>query len=381
MPSSAQRKRAELHWGIIGLGNIANDFVLAMAYCQHPNKVTAVATSNSVERAQQFIQKVGLNSAQVKAYGDYEQLLQDDDVDVVYIATINSTHLPLIISALEHHKSVLCEKPMVYSSAELSVVQTVQKTINRREGKKLFVMEGFWSGFFPSWQKIRQTVRDGQMGSPKLVSVDFSQKLPDKRRDLSNGICPLVDIGCYTVDFATFVFEGKKVIDVKVIGDVSAEDGVDNWACIVLRFEGGGHSVCHYNGQLSTNSNASVTFENGSLLELPERFWTSTDLRSRSELQTHRKAEWHDEHFAFPERKGEFGPAQPAEFVFHGSCGLNYEADHVWECIEKEREQSDVMGLDESMAVVSVLETLREKLGIKFGQPKVDLQTIISKYQ
>uniref|UniRef100_A0A183C4L1 Trans-1,2-dihydrobenzene-1,2-diol dehydrogenase n=1 Tax=Globodera pallida TaxID=36090 RepID=A0A183C4L1_GLOPA len=319
MPSSAQRSRSELHWGVIGLGNIANDFILAMAYCRHPNKVVAVATSDSVERAHKFKQSVGLNSEEIKAYGNYEDLLRDPDVDIVYIATINSTHLPIIISALEHGKSVLCEKPMVLSSAEVSTVQMVQKTINQKEGRKLF---GFWSCLFPSWQKIREVVRNGQMGDPKVVLVDFSQELvPEKRRDLSNGVCPLMDIGCYSVTFATFLFEGKKVVDVKAVGEKDEK--------------GGGHAICYYNGLVSTNSTASVTLEMGNL-ELPERFWASTELRSREELQPNRKIEWKSEQFPFPESKGLFGLENPGDFVFHNSCGLNYEADHVWECIERD---------------------------------------------
>ncbi|KAI3411850.1 hypothetical protein GPALN_001913 [Globodera pallida] len=346
MPSSAQRSRSELHWGVIGLGNIANDFVLAMAYCRHPNKVVAVATSDSVERAHKFKQSVGLNSEEIKAYGNYEDLLRDPDVDIVYIATINSTHLPIIISALEHGKSVLCEKPMVLSSAEVSTVQMVQKTINQKEGKKLFVMEGFWSCLFPSWQKIREVVRNGQMGDPKVVMVDFSQELPEKRRDLSNGVCPLMDIGCYSVTFATFLFEGKKVVDVKAVGEKDEKGRNFDLIFIVLRFEGGGHAICYYNGLVSTNSTASVTLEMGNL-ELPERFWAATELRSREEMQPNRKIEWQSEQFPFPESKGLFGLENPGDFVFHNSCGLNYEADHVWECIERERTESDVMGLDE----------------------------------
>uniref|UniRef100_A0A914ID94 Trans-1,2-dihydrobenzene-1,2-diol dehydrogenase n=1 Tax=Globodera rostochiensis TaxID=31243 RepID=A0A914ID94_GLORO len=349
MPSSAQRSRSELHWGVIGLGNIANDFVLAMAYCRHPNKVVAVSTSDSVERAHKFKQSVGLNSEEIKAYGNYEDLLRDPDVDIVYIATINSTHLPIIISALEHGKSVLCEKPMVLSSAEVSTVQMVQKTINQKEGRKLFVMEGFWSCLFPSWQKIREVVRNGQMGDPKVVMVDFSQELPNKRRDLSIGVCPLMDIGCYSA-----------------VGEKDEK--------------GGGHAICYYNGLISTNSTASVTLEMGNL-ELPERFWASTELRSREELQPNRRIEWQSEHFPFPESKGLFGLENPGDFVFHNSCGLNYEADHVWECIEKERTESDVMGLDESLKIASILERAREQIGVEIEiQSQVDLSKYQNKY-
>ncbi len=105
----------ELRWGILACGKISNDFVLAMRYTRHPHRVVAVATSNSVDRANQFCEKIG-GMEKVKRYGSYQQLLDDGEVDVVYVGNWNADHHKWTIAALNSGKHVLCEKPMGVNS-------------------------------------------------------------------------------------------------------------------------------------------------------------------------------------------------------------------------------------------------------------------------
>ena len=121
----------QLRWGIIGAGNVAHDFATALRTLPNSeHKLTAIA-SRSLQRAQEF---AALHNAS-KAYGSYKSMLEEGEVDIVYVATVNNTHSSVVTMALDHDKHVLCEKPLAVNTRE------AEDLIRFAKDKQLFLME------------------------------------------------------------------------------------------------------------------------------------------------------------------------------------------------------------------------------------------------
>src|SRR5688572_4387897 len=132
------RNKDRINWGIIGLGNIANQFAADLLLIEEANLV-AVA-SRDFDKAKDFAKQYNC----LKAYDSYETLFADDEVDIVYIATPHDSHAELTIKALENGKHVLCEKPLSLSYKDAVRMAEASKKYNR------FFMEAFWTRFIPS---------------------------------------------------------------------------------------------------------------------------------------------------------------------------------------------------------------------------------------
>lgn len=112
---------AEIKWGIIGAGKISFDFCLALKTLPNSEHCIKAVAARSIERSKEFADKFGIE----KAYGTYDELFQDSEIDVVYIGTLDPTHKGLSIKGLEHNKHVLCEKPITMDLKELEEVLSV----------------------------------------------------------------------------------------------------------------------------------------------------------------------------------------------------------------------------------------------------------------
>ena len=115
---------AEVKWGIVGAGNISFDFCVALKTLPANEHCIRAVAARSLERSTEFAQKFGIE----KAYGSYDELFQDNEIDVVYIGTLSPAHKELSIKAMMHNKHVLCEKPVTMDSAELDEVLAVAQS-------------------------------------------------------------------------------------------------------------------------------------------------------------------------------------------------------------------------------------------------------------
>lgn len=121
----------QLRWGILGAGNVAHDFATALRTLPATEHKLAAVASRSLKRAQVFASLHNFT----RYYGSYAELLEDNEVDVVYVAAVNSTHKEIVLQALDHGKHVLCEKPMGVNAIE------VEEMIRFARQRKLFLME------------------------------------------------------------------------------------------------------------------------------------------------------------------------------------------------------------------------------------------------
>ena len=153
------------NWAILGCGKIAKKFSEDLSLL--PNANLYAAASRNLDNANQFAKEMGYE----KAYGSYKEMVNDPNVDVVYIATPHSMHLEHSILCLEHKKAVLCEKAFAMNSKE------VQQMVDMSRKTKTFLMEAFWTIFQAKFLKVLELAKDKELGQLKFVKSDFMFKL------------------------------------------------------------------------------------------------------------------------------------------------------------------------------------------------------------
>lgn len=222
---------SKIRWGVISTAKIAREKVIPATQRSETGVVTAIA-SRDLSQAKSIASKLGVE----KAYGSYEELLADPNVDAIYNPLPNHLHVSWSIKAIEAGKHVLCEKPI-----GMSVVEAEQLLEAAAAHPKLKVMEAFMYRFNLQWQKARQLVNDGQIGELRTIHTDFSYFNDDPgnyRNHLDMGGGALMDIGCYPISLSRFLFGEEPA---RVVGEIhrDPETQVDILTSAIMEFETG----------------------------------------------------------------------------------------------------------------------------------------------
>ena len=321
----------KIRWGIIGPGGIARRFANCMPYA--PDAEIYAVASRSQEKADAF----GAEYGATKCYGSYEELANDPDVDVAYIATPHNYHLPHTLLCLNAGKHVLCEKPFAVNAKEAKVM------IDCAREKKLFLMDAFWTRYFPVMAKLRELLADNAIGDVMLVQADFGGRGPviaENRHfnpDLAGGA--LLDVGSYCLQLASMVY-GKKPKDI-VSQFTIGSTGVDELSVIVCKYSDYEMATLTSAIRLGTPHEARVMGSEG-YIAIPD-FWHPSEL-------TLARAGQDPETFRFP-LDGE---------------GFQYEAMEVGECIRAGLTESPVYPLDETLAIMETLDRIRADWGLRY---------------
>ncbi|MFP4286154.1 MAG: Gfo/Idh/MocA family protein [Candidatus Izemoplasmataceae bacterium] len=195
-----------MNFGVIGAGRIAKKFSDAVRNNQ--GNLYAIA-SRSSKRAKEYQETYGFD----KAYDDYEKMLQDNQVDCVYIATPHGLHYEHMMLALKHNKHILCEKAFTLNTKQAIEVFTLAKE------KSLFVMEAMWTRFLPITQTLQTLIEDGIIGEVEKLEADFcfkAKKDPDDRLfNLTLGAGALLDVTIYPINYANIFLGIPKDINGK----------------------------------------------------------------------------------------------------------------------------------------------------------------------
>ncbi|KAI1329329.1 hypothetical protein F5Y16DRAFT_366539 [Xylariaceae sp. FL0255] len=242
-----------VRWGIMATGGIAQTFVKDLL--TNPtsrdvhdvaHKVVAVASSRSKDSAVSFLDKVKLAPDGVKTYGSYNELVNDPNVDVVYVATPHSHHFQNAMLSLEAGKNVLCEKAFTVNAAQ------VKKLVAKAKEKNLFLMEAVWTRYFPLSIKIREMIQSGVIGPVYRVIADNSfgcdgengdLTFPDESRmvniDLAGGA--LLDLGIYSLTWLFQILyhlqpEAEKEAPTIVAAMNKYKSGADENTSIIVQF-------------------------------------------------------------------------------------------------------------------------------------------------
>ncbi|HFD2050293.1 Gfo/Idh/MocA family protein [Clostridium perfringens] len=214
----------KLKWGILGPGNIARDF--AQALNRVNGEVYAVASRNK-ERAEKFARENNVK----KAYGSYDEIIKDENIDVVYIATPHSNHYDYIIKSLNNNKHVLCEKAIIVNEREL------EEALKIAREKNLVLEEAMTLFHMPLYEKVIKKINNEDLGKVNMVQVSFGsfKEYDENNRffnlDLAGGA--LLDIGTYALSFARYFLSSMPE---EILSTVKkAKTGVDEQSGIILK--------------------------------------------------------------------------------------------------------------------------------------------------
>ena len=214
----------KLKWGILGPGNIARDF--AQALNRVNGEVYAVASRNK-ERAEKFARENNVK----KAYGSYDEIIKDENIDVVYIATPHSNHYEYIIKSLNNNKHVLCEKAITVNEREL------EEALKIAREKNLVLEEAMTLFHMTLYEKVIKKINNEDLGKVNIVQVSFGsfKEYDENNRffnlDLAGGA--LLDIGTYALSFARYFLSSMPE---EILSTVKkAKTGVDEQSGIILK--------------------------------------------------------------------------------------------------------------------------------------------------
>ena len=221
----------KIKWGIISTAKIG--VVKVIPAMQQSDYCDIVAiSSRTLPQAQEAAAKLGIS----KAYGTYEDMLADPEIEAVYNPLPNHLHVPLSIKALEAGKHVLCEKPISLDTAEAQYLLDESKKYPH-----LKIMEAFMYRFHPQWRKAKELVNNGDIGELRTIQSIFTYYNMDPenvRNKPGIGGGGLMDIGCYPISLSRFIFDAEPQ---RVKGELEFDPNfqVDRLASGVMEFEAG----------------------------------------------------------------------------------------------------------------------------------------------
>ncbi|MFW5982144.1 MAG: Gfo/Idh/MocA family protein [Halanaerobiaceae bacterium] len=322
----------KIKWGILGPGNVAHSFAESLTAL--PEAELWAVGSRSLERANEFADKFNIK----KRYGSYQDLVEDPELDVVYIASPHSVHKENTLLCLEAGKAVLCEKPLAVSYIE------AKEMVDKARAQKLFLMEAMWSRFLPVIVKLRKLLVKKVVGEIKFLDIKFGFRTewdPEDRLlnpDLAGGA--LLDAGIYPLSFASMIL-GAEPVAVRSLADIGSTE-VDEQTSIILKYKGGqlANLACSVRSNIETG--ARITGTKGSIY-VPEFLWGNS-----LELNIFEKEGIEEINLPFE------------------SKGYNYQAQEVMDCLKAGKLESDIMPLDESLKIFKIMDQIRDEIGLKY---------------
>jgi predicted dehydrogenase len=221
----------KIRWGVLSTAKIGREKVIPATQRSQLGSVVAIA-SRDLAQAQDVAAKLGIE----RAYGSYDELLSDPNVDAVYIPLPNHMHVPWSLRAIVAGKHVLCEKPI-----GLSVLEAEELANAAAAHRQLKVMEAFMYRFHPQWQTARQLLREGRIGELRTIDTQFSYYNDDPlniRNQPGIGGGALMDIGCYPISLSRFLF-GSEPVRVMSHIEMDSTMQVDRLTSAILEFAAG----------------------------------------------------------------------------------------------------------------------------------------------
>lgn len=319
-----------MKWGIISTGTIAHNFAKTVAAMGGETEVYAVA-SRSQESAQTFADQYGIK----KAYTSYEELVNDDNVDIVYIATPHSLHYENMMLCLEHGKNILCEKSFTVTAEQ------ARKIYNLANEKNLFVMEGFWTKYLPIYRDVEKLIEDGVIGDIHMVTAQYGYCTARTGRKFDPVLAggTLLDIGVYAIGFAAMIlgYKPKSIQSLVKLNDV----GTDECSTILMQYENGAIA------QLTTAIKTTIpvlgcVYGSKGYLNIPE-------FKNPEQIQV----VLNDGTSYTIEKEVEIN-------------GFEYEIREAERCLMDKRQFSEILTPDQSVAVMNMMDQVRSIWNMKF---------------
>lgn len=320
-----------IRWGILGTGSIAGQFARGLAALDDA-KLVAVG-SRTAAAAAGFAQRVGAE----RAHGSYAELAHDPQVDAIYIATPHPLHHANTLLCLGAGKAVLCEKPFAINAGEAAAM------IDAARARGLFLMEAMWTRFLPHMLRLRELLAAGVIGELRMLQADFGFRTefnPHSRLfDPALGGGALLDVGIYPVSLASMLFGApERVAGLAHLGST----GIDEQSAMLLGYAGGQLAILSQATRTSTPHEALLLGTAGKI-RVHSSWWKATTMTLSVDGQ----------------------PDQLIDVPATGN-GYNYEAAEVGRCLRAGATESATMPLDETLAIMRVLDALRAQWGLRY---------------
>ena len=318
-------------WGILAPGKMSAKFTKGLKLLDNV-ELYAVGSRDKL-RAEKFASDQGYK----KFYGSYEELANDKDVDVIYVASPHSYHYEHTLMCLKNKKAVICEKSFALNSRE------VKAMISEAEKQKVFLMEALWPPFQPIYRKTKEILSGSEPG--KLIHLDarFSFQAPydpvDRKFNLSLGGGSLLDIGIYPViDALYFIGVPSEVIARATFAETGSEDTIS----IILSYADKRMATLYSSFRTAGGIGCDLFCENGNLL-----FSRGRDMSQRLNVALNGKE--NKEYSLLPD-----------------GMGYQYEAMEVMKCLDEGKLQSDIVSHSFSINLMDTLDRIRQAAGIVF---------------
>ncbi|MGW4381813.1 Gfo/Idh/MocA family protein [Kitasatospora sp. NPDC004531] len=321
-----------IRWGVLATGGIANSFVEDLAAV--PGAQAFAVASRREESARAFAARHGIP----RAYGSWQELASDPEVDVVYVATPHAAHHSATKLLLEAGKAVLCEKPFT-----LNAQQSAELVALARK-REVFLMEAMWTYLDPNVRRITELVADGAIGEVRCVQAEFGFAAttdPAHRLwDPAAGGGALLDLGVYPVAFAQLLLGEPETVQAQARLTAS---GVDAHTAVLLGHRGGATALLSCSLDAQCGQRASVQGRSG-------RIEIERDFFHPASFTLHRDGR-SPETFAAPPAAGH---------------GYGLEAAEVVRCLRAGATESPLVPLDGTLAVMRTLDAVRERIGVRY---------------
>ena len=320
----------KLKWGIIGLGTIAHQFAKDLMLVEEAELV-AVASRN-LENAQEFAEIYHCK----KAFDSYDALINDAEIDVLYIATPHNLHAALTIKALQNNKHVLCEKPIALNYNDALLMIEASKENNK------FFMEAFWTRFNPSFREAFSKIKNGEIGEVKYINADFAfcanlEGIGNRNTDLKLGGGALLDIGVYPLFLCYMVLGIPNEIVAK---SNFHKTGADVQTSMILQYENA-QAILHSSFVSTSNIKATINGTKGRI--------NLNTLWHEAQSYTLNVDEYEEE-ILLP-TKGK---------------GFTYEIEECHQCIKENRIESKLWSHQNSLELIKIVDEARSQIGLVY---------------
>lgn len=321
----------KFRWGILGPGRIAHEFARGVQVIDDAS-LYAVASSR-IERAKEFADQYG----GAKTYNSYEALVNDPDVDGVYIATPHRFHFENTMLCLNAGKPVLCEKPLTVNAAE------ARELFKTSKEKKVFLMEALWSRYLPIYPVIRKWLDEKAIGEISLLVGSFGFNAPKEADDrwqnpeLAGGT--LLDMGIYPIAISQWVMQ-KQPKSVMAMGHIG-KTNVDELTAFLLKYDNDVISQSH-SSFMSNHVNDFLIYGRKGYIRIHPAFWATTKatlVTDGQELTVEK-----------PLRAG----------------GFEYQTEEAMRCIRAGLLESPGMIHADTLANMELMDNIRAQIGLKY---------------
>ncbi len=320
-----------LRWGILATGGIAHAFTSDL---RTAGLDVAAVGSRSAGSGAQFAEEFEIPHV----HGSYEELVSDPDVDIVYVATPHPMHAENAILALEHGKHVLVEKPFALTGAEAAAVRDVAVE------RGLLAMEAMWTRYLPHMIRVRELVETGALGEVRTVFADHTQKIssdPSHRlNSLELGGGALLDLGIYPISFAWDILGAPTtIVSAAAVGPTGVDDEI-----ATIFTHGSGALSTTISASHAAGPNTAHIVGTDARIDIDKVWYTPTSFRLTTAGGTVRES--YESHVA--------------------GRGMQYQAIAAERYVLAGRTDSDILPIDETVAIMRTLDEVRRQIGLVY---------------